>query len=216
MAASGFALRGLYAITSENLVRDPRRLLAAVAAALEGGAALIQYRDKINDAPTRRRLADSLQALCAQAGRPLIVNDDPVLAEAAGAAGVHLGRQDGALAEARARLGEQAVIGLSCNADLRCARTAAGQGASYVAVGRFFASRTKPDAPPAHLDDLRAIRAAVAVPVCAIGGITPQRAAPLIAAGADLIAAIEGVFGEFRTPGAVRAAAERYARQFGA
>jgi thiamine-phosphate pyrophosphorylase len=141
---------------------------------------------------------------------PLIVNDDAQLAAAAGAAGVHLGSSDTPLAQARALLGGDALIGVTCGNSLDRARDAERAGAGYVSFGRFFESRTKPEAPPAELPLLGQARAALTLPICAIGGLTPDNAAPLVAAGADLIAAVGGVFG---APD-VEAAARRYARLF--
>ncbi|SFF59342.1 thiamine-phosphate diphosphorylase [Fontimonas thermophila] len=203
-------LRGLYAITSQDLVADEVRLLQAARAALSGGAVLLQYRDKWNPPARRERLAAALVALCRTHGVPLIINDDIDLAERCGAYGVHLGAADGDIAAARARLGPDAIIGATCGNALERARHAVAAGASYVAFGRFFASRTKPDAPPAELATLRAARATLAVPICAIGGITPDNAAQVIAAGADLVAAVEGIFG---APD-IDTAARRYAQCF--
>lgn len=204
-------LRGLYAITSEAVCRSPDRLVAAAAEALAGGARLLQYRDKWNDPATRLRNAHALRGLCHQQQALLIVNDDPLLAEASDADGVHLGASDAPLAAARARLGPDAIIGVSCANSLERARAAAAAGASYVAFGRFFDSRTKPDAPPATLETLRQARAELSLPICVIGGITPANAAPLLAAGADMVAAVEGVFGAAD----VAAAAAEYSRLFG-
>jgi thiamine-phosphate pyrophosphorylase len=128
---------------------------------------------------------------------------------AVGADGVHLGAADASPRVARARL-PGALIGVSCGNQLERARTAQADGASYVAFGRFFASRTKPEAPPAELSLLRAARGQLQVPVCAIGGLTPDNAAEVIAAGADMVAAVEGVFGAAE-PGA---AARAFARLF--
>lgn len=199
------ALRGLYAITSDAVVADEARLLAAAAAALRGGAVLLQYRDKHNPPPTRRRLAARLAALCREAGTSLIVNDDPQLAAAVGAGGVHLGAADPAIAAARGVLGPCGLIGATCGDSLDRARAATAAGADYVAFGRFHPSRTKPGAPPACIETLRAARAALATPICAIGGITPDNARPLIEAGADLVAAIDGVFGAADVEAAARA-----------
>lgn len=203
-------LRGLYAVTSAELCRQPPRLAAAVAAALEGGAAMIQYRDKENGAATREALARELLVLCRARQARLIVNDDVALAARIGADGVHLGAADLPPAEARRRLGDAAVIGVSCANRLERAVAAAAAGASYVAFGRFFASRTKPGAPQAELALLRDARAALRVPLCAIGGLTPANAPAVIDAGADLVAAVEGVFGAAD----VAAAARAYARLF--
>jgi thiamine-phosphate pyrophosphorylase len=202
-------LRGLYAITSPTLCRAPRQLTEAVAAALKGGARLIQYRDKEADAEQRHHTAKVLLSLCHANGAQLIVNDDVELALAVGADGVHLGAADMPLREARRRLGN-AVIGVSCANVLERAVAAQDEGASYVAFGRFFPSRTKPDAPQAELPLLRQARVKLHVPICAIGGLTPANAKSLVEAGADLIAAVEGVFGARD----IAAAARAYSRLF--
>ncbi|HUS24990.1 MAG TPA: thiamine phosphate synthase [Candidatus Binatia bacterium] len=188
------ALRGLYAITPDALCADPQRLEAAVAAALRGGARLVQYRDKLSDAAGRLQRARRLATLCRAHGVPLVVNDDPLLAAESGAGGVHLGLADATVAAARARLGTGAIVGVTCGNVLARALAAQDAGASYVSFGRFFESRTKPQAPPAEPKVLREAVQSLHLPLCAIGGITPERAPALIAAGASLIAAAGGVF----------------------
>jgi thiamine-phosphate pyrophosphorylase len=200
-----FPRGGLYAITD-----GPRAdLPAAVEAALRGGAVVLQYRDKSGDAARRRGEAAALLHLCRQSGVPLVINDDVELAATVGAAGVHLGEDDAAVAAARARLGPDAVIGVSCYDSLERARAAAAAGADYLAFGAFFASPTKPQARTAGVELLRAARA-FGLPLVAIGGITPDNAQPLIDAGADFVAAISGVFGAADPA----AAARRYANLF--
>lgn len=203
-------LRGLYAITSQALCQSPQRLDAGVAAAIAGGARLIQYRDKTGDAATRFANAGRLRRRCRDAGALFIVNDDMHLAADVGADGVHLGQTDGAIEAARALLGSGVLIGVSCSGDLQRALTAQQQGADYVAFGRFYDSSTKPDAPQASIAVLREARTRLPLPICAIGGITPGNAAALLAAGADLIAAVDGVFGAAD----IEAAARRYAVLF--
>jgi thiamine-phosphate pyrophosphorylase len=202
-------LRGLYAVTPAALCREPQRLASAAGAVLAGGARLLQYRDKEGDATARLANARALLALCRAHGAALIINDDLELAAAIGADGVHLGATDAAPRAARARL-PGALIGVSCGNRLERARHAQDEGASYVAFGRFFASCTKPDAPSAELALLPAARRELRVPICAIGGLTPANAAAVIAAGADMVAAVEGVFGS-PEPGA---AARAFARLF--
>ena len=206
-------LRGLYAITPDHLCSNTTELLAAVAAALSGGAILIQYRDKRSDDDARRRNAESLNALCRRHGAGLIINDDAALAQTVGAAGVHLGFNDGSIAEARALLGPEGLIGASCGPHLERARKAIAAGASYVAFGRFFDSRTKPDAPAATVDVLLAARREWTLPICAIGGITPDNGGPLIGAGASLLAAVDGIFGN-PDPAAVGQSARAYSKLF--
>lgn len=198
-------LRGLYAITD-----GPRAdLVDACAAALEGGARMLQYRDKSDDATRRLAEARALQALCARFGVPLIVNDDVDLAAAAGAAGVHLGEDDAPIDAARARLGAEAIVGVSCYDSLERARRLAAAGADYLAFGAFFASPTKPQARRATLDLLRAAKP-LGLPLVAIGGIDAGNAAALVEAGADCVAVISALFGAAD----VRAQARRFAALF--
>lgn len=185
--------RGVYLITPDD--NDTARLLAQVRPLLAAGATWLQYRNKQADAALRHEQAAALQALCAGAGVALIVNDDPALARAVGAAGVHLGEDDGDIAAVRALLGPDAIVGASCYDQLPLAQRAVAAGASYVAFGAFFLSRSKAGTRRAHPDLLRQ-SAALGVPRVAIGGITPDNAAPLVAAGADLLAVISGVFAE--------------------
>jgi thiamine-phosphate pyrophosphorylase len=204
------ALRGLYAITSEAVCRDSATLLAAAEEALAGGARLLQYRDKWNGAAMRERHAHALLGLCHEHGALFIVNDDVELALSCGADGVHVGNTDASLAQARARLGAQTVIGVSCAGSIDRALAAQAGGASYVAFGRFFDSRTKPGAPQAAQALLTQARPLLRIPVCAIGGVTPDNAGDLIARGTDMVAAVEGVFGAAN----IEQAARRYAKLF--
>jgi thiamine-phosphate pyrophosphorylase len=204
-------LRGLYVLTDAALAAPHGGVVAAVARALDGGARLVQYRDKDGDHERRLAEARALRALCHRAGALLIVNDDVELAAAAVADGVHLGRDDAPLATARARLGARAVIGVSCYASLERARDAAAAGADYLAFGSMHPSPTKPAAVAAPYPLLGAARAELGLPVCAIGGILPEHAAPLRDAGASLIAVVSGVFGAADPAAAARA----YALAFG-
>lgn len=185
-------LRGLYAITDSQLLAGGR-LLPYVAAALAGGARLLQYRDKSADAARRLDEAGALAELCARHGAALIVNDDLELAARLGV-GLHLGQEDGSLAAARARLGEAAIIGGTCHARLDLAERAVAEGASYVAFGRFFNSNTKPGAPAATPELLEQARARIARPIVAIGGVTLETAPGLIRCGADMVAVIHALF----------------------
>ena len=185
-------LRGLYAITDSQLLAG--RFLSHVEAALDGGVTLLQYRDKSDDAAQRLREAEALAKLCERYTTQLIINDDAELAARLGV-GVHLGQTDGPLTPARALLGQQAIIGSTCHAQLELAEQAAREGASYVAFGRFFNSVTKPGAPAASVELLEQARRRVNLPIAVIGGITLDNAAPLVAHGADLLAVIHGLFG---------------------
>jgi thiamine-phosphate pyrophosphorylase len=180
-------LRGLYAITPE--LADTGTLIRSVAQALEGGIAMLQYRRKgkqdIDEAKT-------LAHMCRERAVPLVVNDDIALALDCGADGVHLGRDDGGLAAARAKLGGR-LLGASCYDSLPAARAAVGAGSDYVAFGSVFASPTKPAAVRAPLTLFGEARA-LGVPLVAIGGITLQNTPQLLAAGADCVAVISDLF----------------------
>ncbi len=194
---------GVYAITPETA--DTERLLAQVEAALLGGVAAVQYRDKSTDVARRHEQVSELAALCRRYGAPLIVNDDLRLADLADADGVHLGRDDASVREARIILGPRKFIGASCYQSLELAQAAQAAGADYVAFGSFFASPTKPAAARAGLELLHAATREIRVPIVAIGGITLANAAPLIDAGADSVAVLSALFDAPDIRAAVRA-----------
>ena len=187
-----FELRGLYAITDSGF--KAHAIEQQVQRAIAGGARVIQYRDKSDDAALRRAEASAILAVCRRAGVPLLINDDVALAKQVGADGVHIGRDDGELTQARAALGGEAIIGVSCYNQPQLAQQALAGGADYVAFGRFFSSQSKPEAVQADVPMLAAARAALNCPIVAIGGITPDNGRPLIQAGADMLAVIRGVF----------------------
>lgn len=202
---------GLYAITPD--VADTADLVAMTQQALAGGARLVQYRNKLADDALRLEQARALVQLCRTFSAPLIVNDHVDVAVAAGADGVHLGREDAAItgiAEVRRRLGTGKIIGISCYNRLESAVEAERQGANYVAFGSFFISATKPGAVVASADLLHEARQKLSIPVVAIGGITPDNAAALIAQGAAAVAIINALFG---APD-IRAVAEKFSRLF--
>ncbi len=182
---------GVYALTPECV--DTEKLLQMVEAALKGGAAAVQYREKTGDVALRHEQASELLPLCRRYGVPLVINDDLRLADLTDADGVHLGREDASLREARIILGPKKIIGISCYQNLELARQAQADGADYVAFGSFYPSPTKPQAQRAHLQLLHDA-AGLSVPVVAIGGITADNAAEAIEAGADSIAVISALF----------------------
>lgn len=199
---------GLYAITDGP--RDD--LIAACEAAIDGGAMLVQYRDKTDDVARRLAEARALAALCARKRVALIVNDDVDLALASGATGVHLGEDDADIASARAKLGPCAIVGVSCYDSLDRARVLAAEGADYLAFGAFYASPTKPNArkaTPALLRDAKAL----GVPLVAIGGITADNGALLVQAGANYLAVISAVFGARDVGAAARSFAALFERE---
>jgi len=197
--------KGLYAVTNGPRVD----LLEAARAALEGGAAMLQYRDKTHGPARRLREARALATICEDFDVPLIINDDVELTQASGAAGVHLGEDDSGIMAARATLGADAIIGVSCYDSLQRAREAAAAGADYLAFGAFFPSTTKPGARRAKLDLLRDARE-FGLPLVAIGGVTAENGGSLIEAGTDFLAVVSALFGASD----VRAAAQRFTALF--
>lgn len=196
---------GLYVITD-----GPRAdLLDVVAAALEGGARVLQYLDETTDAERRFAEALAIRQLCQVRDVPMIVHEDVALAQAVGAGGVHLGSAGANLERARAALGPASVIGVACRDSLESARIAVHAGANYISFGAFFPSPTKPMAPRASLELLQ-LSAGFGVPRVAIGGITPDNGGVLVAAGAEYLASISSVFGSKD----VRRAAQRLSELF--
>jgi thiamine-phosphate pyrophosphorylase len=200
-------LRGLMAITPDGLATDT--LVEKVRHALAGGAALVQYRNKLADEALRLEQATALRALCHTFGRPLIINDDLALAQVVGAAGVHLGRDDGDWAVARAVLGPQGILGVSCYDEPARAQAAAQAGADYLAFGAVYPSPTKPAARRAPLA-LFESGLSLGRPLAAIGGLTLENAPAVIRAGAGMLAVISDLFD---APD-IRARAAAYARLF--
>ncbi|MES2325081.1 MAG: thiamine phosphate synthase [Pseudomonadota bacterium] len=185
-------MRGLYLVTPNWT--DTGRMLACTRAALEGGASLVQYRNKDAGAELRREQATALLALCRQYARPLVINDHLALCAELDADGVHVGGTDASVAEARALLGPGKIVGASCYGDLALAHAAARSGASYAAFGGFYPSLVKqysfstaPEIVTRALDE-------IALPLVVIGGMTPANAAPLVARGAHMVAAITSVY----------------------
>jgi len=197
-------LHGLYVVT-EDRRHTGGTLPEKVRAALEGGARVVQYRDKSADHRRRLDEAAALADLCRKHGALFLINDDVDLALAAGADGVHLGRDDQDLRNARRQLSAGSIIGISCYNDLELARQAAGLGADYIAFGSFFPSPTKPRAVRAKPELLRQARRELSLPMVAIGGISPENGAALVRAGATMLAAVSAVFAAPDVTAAARA-----------
>jgi thiamine-phosphate pyrophosphorylase len=186
-------MQGLYLVTPNW--DDTARLLDLSEQALAAGPiAMLQYRHKEAGPALREAQAGALQALCRRYAVPFIVNDHIDLCEQTGADGIHVGGTDADVAQVRARLGADKIIGASCYGELPLALQAQAAGASYVAFGGFYPSRVKKYAVTTKLDILDQARAAIAVPTVVIGGMTPENAAPLVARGAHMVAAISSVY----------------------
>ena len=201
-------LHGVYSITDPVLCDE--HLIDNVLAAIQGGIRILQYRNKLASPATQHKEAAKLLSLCHQHDVLFIINDDVVLASEVDADGVHLGQKDRILLKARQQLGNEKIIGISCNNRFDYALTAQREGADYVAFGRFFNSMTKPQAPQAEFDLLQRAKNELPIPVVAIGGINPNNGRSLIEAGADMLAVIHGIFGQAD----IRLAAQRYAELF--
>jgi thiamine-phosphate pyrophosphorylase len=185
-------MKGLYLVTPDW--DDTSRLVEATEAALQGGVALLQYRHKTATPALRLEQATALQALCRRFGCPFIINDHIELCLELGADGVHVGGTDTPVAAVRAQIGSQRILGASCYGDLELAKAAHAGGASYVAYGGFYPSRVKKYPVTTPISILGESRAAIPLPIVVIGGMTPDNCVPLIAAGADLVAAISSVY----------------------
>ena len=197
-------LTGLYAITPD--LGDSAELLRKVEAALEGGARALQYRNKVANPALRLEQARGLAQLCRAYHVPLIINDHLDLALEVDAEGLHIGAEDGSIAEARRQLGPDRILGVTCYRKIENALEAARLNASYVAFGGFFPSSVKGGSGGAPMSILAEAKRRTGLPVVAIGGITVENTPQLIAAGADSVAVITAVFGAAD----VRAAARQF------
>lgn len=184
-------LSGLYVII-DPAIASGRDEVEIALQAIEGGARMIQLRDKTRPEAEQLPIAKRLADACRQHDVPFFVNDYIELALQSGADGVHVGQTDITVASVRKRVGSDLLIGTSTN-DVREARQAQDDGADYISVGRLFPTGSKSDTRPATLDTLRAVKAAVSVPVCAIGGINESNIDSVIEAGADIVSVIAAV-----------------------
>ena len=186
-------IQGLYAISDPDLIPD-NELLYCIEQAILGGIRVLQYRNKSASKDTQYQQAHELSTLCKRYQVCFIINDDPHLAYSVQADGVHVGKDDGKIADARQILGDQSIIGVSCYNSLENAHNAIAQGADYIAFGRFFPSKTKPNALQADLSLLKQARTQLQKPIVAIGGINRDNAPQLIQCGANSIAVINDLF----------------------
>jgi thiamine-phosphate pyrophosphorylase len=198
-------LKGLYVVTDRPLCLERSMSVdKIVALAIAGGARIIQYRNKQSPAAVRLYEAELLAKLCKKLDTIFLINDEIDIAIEVNADGVHLGQEDTSLAEARLRLGQDKIIGITCHNDLELARQAQSGGADYVAFGRFFPSISKPSAPAASVETLLQAKQELSIPICAIGGITINNAPELIKNGADMVAVVNAVFGAWKVTQAAK------------
>jgi thiamine-phosphate pyrophosphorylase len=208
-------LQGLYLVTPDW--DDTAQLLSITEAALQGGAKLLQYRHKTAGPVQRREQASALQALAQRYSVPFIINDWLDLCQQLNADGLHIGGTDASVAQARAQLGPDKIIGASCYGDIHLAQQAALAGASYLALGGFYPSRVKKYPVTTAPELIAQVASQFALPVVVIGGMTPENAAPLVAQGAHMVAAISSVYGSdaANAQAAAQAAAQVAAQAFG-
>ena len=201
----------LYLVTPAAL--DPKDFRDQLAAALDAGdVAAVQLRLKDVDDDAIRRACDALRPVAQQRDVAFILNDRPDLAAETGCDGVHVGQQDTPYAEARALMGADRIVGVTCHASRDLAMEAAEAGADYVAFGAFFSTTTKVSGHRAELEILEWWSEIMTVPCVAIGGITPANCGPLVAAGADFLAVVSAVWNAPEGPAsAVKAFAQAIA-----
>lgn len=196
-------MQGLYLVTPNW--EDTARMVRITETALHAGAAMVQYRNKDAHASLRREQGAALLTLCRRYGRPLVINDHLDLCLTLGADGVHVGGTDLSVRAVRAALGPDKIVGASCYGELSLARAAERDGASYAAFGGFYPSLVKQYSfvtAPAIVSEARA---GLALPIVVIGGMTPDNAAPLVARGAHMVAAISSIYNAEDAESAVRA-----------
>ena len=186
------SLNGIYAITDEILTPS-HTILAQVEAALEGGISLLQYRNKTSRDEEIETICVHLHHLCRLYNVPFIIDDRPYLAEKIGVEGLHIGKDDIALRDARS-IFTKGFIGVSCYGSIKKALEAQNEGADYVAFGSFFPSPTKPNSGIVSMSVLQKAKEALSIPVCAIGGINIVNIHEIAASNPDMISVVSAVW----------------------
>jgi thiamine-phosphate pyrophosphorylase len=201
-------MRGLYLVTPDW--DDTQKLLEITEAGLRGGAAVLQYRHKTADASLRREQAECLQALCRTYKVPFIINDHIDLCLALDADGIHVGGTDETIGAVRAAVGANKIVGASCYGDIALAHDAHRNGASYVAFGGFYPSKVKKYPVTTAPEIVAQSKREIPLPSVVIGGMTRENSAPLVAQGADMVAAISSVYLAGNPQSAARAIADLF------
>lgn len=187
------SLKGIYAITDEVLTPN-KTIVSQIKEALEAGAKVIQLREKSSSDDELESVARSLQNLCDKHDATFFINDRVQLAKKINADGVHVGINDQRVKEARAEVGDQMLIGVSCYGDLERAKQAVKDGADYVAFGAFYPSKTKPKAEVVSKEVISRAKAELKVSVCVIGGINRKNIHEIINFQPDLYALVSDIF----------------------
>jgi thiamine-phosphate pyrophosphorylase len=185
-------MKGLYLVTPDW--DDTDALIKATETALSVGVGLLQYRHKTANGELRLEQASALLKLCRQHNVPFIVNDHIDLCIALDADGIHVGGTDASVAVVRTLIGKDKILGASCYGDFALAEQAQIAGASYVAFGGFYPSRVKKYEVSTPASIVSKAKSQLTLPVCVIGGMTPENAKPLVKEGADMVAAISSVY----------------------
>lgn len=185
-------LQGLYVITDELLTPDTK-VVAMVTEAVAAGADIIQYRNKHDSDDDVETVCAALQSVCRRHGVPFIIDDRPHLAQKIGADGLHIGKDDMPIEEARA-IFKSGIIGVSCYGSVRKALEARDAGADYVAFGSFYPSPTKPHSGIVNPSVLLKAKAALQTPICAIGGISITNIHEITALNPDMICVVSAAF----------------------
>jgi thiamine-phosphate pyrophosphorylase len=201
-------MKGLYLVTPDW--DNTQQLLEITELALRGGAALVQYRHKTADTGLRHEQAECLQALCRAYQKPFIINDHIDLCLALDADGIHVGGTDESVARVRAAVGPGKIVGASCYGSMELAHEAYRHGASYIAFGGFYPSRVKKYPVTTSPDIVSQAKKEIPLPNVVIGGMTRDNAIPLIAKGADMVAAISSVYLAGNPQNAARAFADLF------
>lgn len=194
MKLNGSQLR-LYAVTDRAWAADEDALMDQIAAAIDGGAGIVQLREKHLDHDAFLKEAKRFVALCREKGAVSIINDDVDIALAADADGVHVGQEDLAAGRAREVLGPDKIVGVSAH-NVTEALAAQAAGADYLGVGAAFVTGTKTDAKPITRETIRAVTAAVDIPAVAIGGITRENLPQLSGCGLAGVAVVSALFAQ--------------------
>ncbi|MBT8348644.1 MAG: thiamine phosphate synthase, partial [Sulfurovum sp.] len=181
-------LKGLYVITDEYLTPD-ETVHVYIEDALKAGASIVQYRNKTKSDDEVEDVCRLLQTMCSQYNVPFIIDDRPHLATKIQADGIHIGKDDMPIQEAR-KIFPKGIIGVSCYGSMRKAREAEEEGADYVAFGSFFPSPTKPHSGVVSLNVIQKAKEAVTIPICAIGGISQTNIGEIAATNTDMISVV--------------------------
>ena len=195
-------MKGLYLVTPDW--DDTEALIKTTEIALTVGVGLLQYRHKTASGELRLEQASALLKICRQHNVPFIVNDHIDLCIALDGDGIHVGGTDASVAVVRTLIGKDKILGASCYGDFALAEQAQIAGASYVAFGGFYPSRVKKYEVSTPASIVSKAKSELTVPVCVIGGMTPENAKPLVKEGADMVAAISSVYSAADIATAVR------------